>query len=41
MAPVGEHTASGEEAIAWAVAWCRTHPAWRLSLQTHKLLGIP
>jgi 7-carboxy-7-deazaguanine synthase len=25
----------------WAVAWCRAHPAWRLSLQTHKLLGIP
>ena len=26
---------------AWAVEWCRAHPAWRLSLQTHKLLGIP
>jgi 7-carboxy-7-deazaguanine synthase len=25
----------------WAVAWCRAHPTWRLSLQTHKLLGIP
>ncbi|MBN2191179.1 MAG: 7-carboxy-7-deazaguanine synthase [Polyangiaceae bacterium] len=24
-----------------AVAWCRSHPRWRLSLQTHKLLGIP
>ncbi len=24
-----------------AVAWCLAHPAWRLSLQTHKLLGIP
>ena len=24
-----------------AVAWCRAHPAWRLSLQTHKLLDIP
>ncbi len=24
-----------------AVAYCKTHPAWRLSLQTHKLLGIP
>lgn len=23
-----------------AVAWCLQHPAWRLSLQTHKLLGI-
>jgi 7-carboxy-7-deazaguanine synthase (Cx14CxxC type) len=26
---------------AWAVAWCRAHPQWRLSLQTHKFLGIP
>lgn len=41
MAPVGEHTATGEQAVAWAVDWCRTHPEWRLSLQTHKLLGIP
>lgn len=24
-----------------AVAYCRAHPRWRLSLQTHKLLGIP
>lgn len=24
-----------------AVDWCRAHPRWRLSLQTHKLLGIP
>ena len=24
-----------------AIEYCRTHPAWRLSLQTHKLLGIP
>jgi len=24
-----------------AVAYCKAHPAWRLSLQTHKLLGIP
>jgi 7-carboxy-7-deazaguanine synthase (Cx14CxxC type) len=26
---------------ARAVAYCKAHPAWRLSLQTHKLLGIP
>lgn len=25
----------------WAVEWCRSHPRWRLSLQTHKYLGIP
>jgi 7-carboxy-7-deazaguanine synthase (Cx14CxxC type) len=24
----------------WAVHWCLQHPRWRLSLQTHKLLGI-
>jgi 7-carboxy-7-deazaguanine synthase len=26
---------------AAAVRYCLTHPRWRLSLQTHKLLGIP
>lgn len=26
---------------AAAVAYCKAHPAWRLSLQTHKLIGIP
>jgi 7-carboxy-7-deazaguanine synthase len=24
-----------------AVAYCQEHPRWRLSLQTHKLIGIP
>jgi 7-carboxy-7-deazaguanine synthase (Cx14CxxC type) len=24
-----------------AMAYCKTHPQWRLSLQTHKILGIP
>ncbi len=24
-----------------AIAYCKDHPRWRLSLQTHKLLGIP
>lgn len=24
-----------------AVAYCLTHPRWRLSLQTHKMIGIP
>jgi organic radical activating enzyme len=24
-----------------AVEYCRAHPQWRLSLQTHKVLGIP
>ena len=31
---VAEHTAA-------AIDYCRDHPRWRLSLQTHKLLGIP
>jgi 7-carboxy-7-deazaguanine synthase (Cx14CxxC type) len=26
---------------AAAVAYCKAHPQWRLSLQTHKLIGIP
>jgi 7-carboxy-7-deazaguanine synthase len=26
---------------AAAIAYCLAHPQWRLSLQTHKLLGIP
>ncbi len=26
---------------AAAVTYCQTHPRWRLSLQTHKLIGIP
>ncbi|MBU2581272.1 MAG: 7-carboxy-7-deazaguanine synthase [Alphaproteobacteria bacterium] len=26
---------------AAAVRYCREHPQWRLSLQTHKLIGIP
>jgi 7-carboxy-7-deazaguanine synthase (Cx14CxxC type) len=30
-----------EANTARAVAYCLTHPRWRLSLQTHKLLGIP
>ncbi|MCF3948424.1 7-carboxy-7-deazaguanine synthase [Acidiphilium sp. AL] len=24
-----------------AIAYCKTHPRWRLSMQTHKYLGIP
>ncbi len=26
---------------AAAATWCLAHPAWRLSLQTHKLIGLP
>ena len=29
-----------EANIAAAVAYCLEHPQWRLSLQTHKILGI-
>ncbi len=30
-----------EANTARALAYCLAHPEWRLSLQTHKLLGIP
>jgi 7-carboxy-7-deazaguanine synthase (Cx14CxxC type) len=30
-----------EQNTRLAVAYCLEHPQWRLSLQTHKLLGIP
>jgi 7-carboxy-7-deazaguanine synthase len=30
-----------ETNTAAAAAYCRAHPQWRLSLQTHKLIGIP
>lgn len=26
---------------AMAVAWCKARPRWRLSVQTHKVVGIP
>lgn len=32
---------SREANTALAVAYCMAHPRWRLSLQTHKMLGIP
>ena len=31
----------GAANTANAVAYCKAHPRWRLSLQTHKWLGIP
>lgn len=27
--------------LSAAIEYCRAHPKWRLSLQTHKLLGLP
>jgi organic radical activating enzyme len=24
-----------------AIAYCKAHPRWRLSIQSHKILGIP
>ena len=30
-----------EANTAEAVKYCLAHPQWRLSLQTHKYLGIP
>lgn len=32
---------SRERATEAAVAYCKAHPQWRLSLQTHKMIGIP
>ncbi|MEM9841963.1 MAG: 7-carboxy-7-deazaguanine synthase, partial [Pseudomonadota bacterium] len=29
------------ENVAAAAAYCMKHPKWRLSLQTHKLIGLP
>jgi 7-carboxy-7-deazaguanine synthase len=34
----GPHRAANTQA---AIAHCLTHPLWRLSLQTHKIVGIP
>ena len=33
--------AEGEAALAAAIAFVMANPRWRLSLQTHKLLGLP
>lgn len=30
-----------QAALAASIAYVRSHPKWRLSLQTHKLLGLP
>jgi 7-carboxy-7-deazaguanine synthase (Cx14CxxC type) len=30
-----------ERNVASAAAWCLSHPRWRLSLQMHKLIGLP
>ena len=32
---------SREENTVTATAYCLAHPKWRLSLQTHKIIGIP
>ena len=39
LQPMDDHARNGNTAAA--VAYCRAHPQWRLSLQTHKLVGIP
>jgi 7-carboxy-7-deazaguanine synthase len=33
--------ADREGALAAAIAYVMAHPAWKLSLQTHKLIGLP
>ncbi|TPW33846.1 7-carboxy-7-deazaguanine synthase [Oecophyllibacter saccharovorans] len=37
----GHLASSRADATAQAVRYCQAHPRWRLSLQTHKLIGIP
>ena len=32
---------AAQDAMCRAAEFCMLHPAWRLSLQTHKILGIP
>jgi len=34
-------TRGGEDHTAACVTYCLSHPRWRLSLQTHKMVGIP
>jgi 7-carboxy-7-deazaguanine synthase len=29
-----------QENVKWAIKWCMLHPAWRLSSQLHKTLGV-
>ena len=33
--------AARDEALSAAIDYVMKHPRWRLSLQTHKLLGLP
>lgn len=28
------------KAMRWAVEWCEQNPSWRISIQTHKILGV-
>ena len=30
-----------DEATFWILSWIATKPGWRISLQTHKYIGIP
>ena len=30
-----------DEAMFWILSWIATRPGWRISLQTHKYIGIP
>ncbi|HVN96660.1 MAG TPA: 7-carboxy-7-deazaguanine synthase [Syntrophorhabdaceae bacterium] len=36
-----EHGPDREKNVRGAIEYCLSHPRWRLSLQTHKILGIP
>ena len=30
-----------EKNLKWCIDYCLSHPLWRLSLQTHKIIGVP
>lgn len=32
---------TGEDHVDEVIDYCKSHPKWRLSLQTHKIIGIP
>lgn len=39
--PGGDHDTTWKEAMAETAAYVQEHPFWRLSLQTHKWIGLP
>lgn len=40
LQPMDDESRRGDNVIL-AVAYCKKHPRWRLSVQSHKMIGIP